>query len=163
MSCTRAKSSRPEAFSRMTMPSRFKGFVRGRSRVRSTGFASFDALLSLVPILLMMLFLMQSASSLTKKAQETAHRQQVFDKLVSAADYTVKIGAARREGAVRHPNWLDERLLTASYADSLKEKEGLSSLYVSLGAPGDGYAICIYRLVVVGDGKDMHKLYVCGG
>ncbi len=118
-------------------------------------------------MLLMVLFLVESASWLSGAARESSHRQQLFDRLVSVADYSAKIGLAMREGEVRHPNWLDLAKLTAGYSDSLREKAGLSSLYIGLEEPpsdssAPGYPMCIYRLVVAGDGKEIRKLYVCG-
>ncbi|MEW6035026.1 MAG: hypothetical protein AB1529_00295 [Candidatus Micrarchaeota archaeon] len=125
--------------------------------------ASLDALLSIIPMILMLSILSQAAASLSEHGKDALERQQSFDKLVSAADYTVKQGAAVHAGGLRYPNWLDESVLGEGYAESLRQKEGLRELYVGLGEPQGDYETCIYRLVVAGPSKEMRKLYVCGG
>jgi hypothetical protein len=130
------------------------------------GFASLDALLCLVPLLLMLILIADAASSFMRSAEQAAHRQRVFDRIVTVADYTVKIGAARHEGGVRHPNWVDAGAITGEYTDSMRVRAGLEKLYIGLGAPDEadgGFPICIYRLVVVGDDLEIRKLHVCGG
>jgi hypothetical protein len=136
---------------------------------RNRGFASLDALLCLVPLLLMLILIADAASSFMRSAEQAAHRQRVFDRIVSVADYTVKIGAARHEGGIRYPNWVDADAITAVYSESMRVRAGLSSLYIGLDEPDDvdgadgGFPICIYRLVVVGDELEIRKLRVCGG
>lgn len=130
---------------------------------RRRGFISLDAMLSLVPFALMLLLLANSISSLIGDAEEASRRMQTFDKVASAADYTVKSGAARHEGGIRYPNWLDTARLTADYSASLAQRSGLSELEISLDMPEGGYAVCIYRIVVVGDDRGIRKLHVCGG
>jgi hypothetical protein len=125
--------------------------------------ASLDALLSIVPVILMLTLLSQAAALLSKQGKDALERQQAFDKLVSAADYTVKQGAAVHESGLRYPNWLDESGLGKGYAESLRKKEGLDELYIGLGEPDGDYETCIYRLVVVGPSKEIRKLFVCGG
>ncbi len=134
--------------------------VRCRSE---RGFISFDALFSMVPVLLMILLATRTAATLSERAQEAAHRQQVFDKLVSVADFTVKSGAVRRDGALRYPNWLDPAALTPAYTRKMMDSTGLPALSISVGPPQDGYQMCIYRLVAVGDSKEIRRLSVCGG
>lgn len=132
----------------------------------SRGFASLDALLCLVPLLLMLILIADASSSFMRSAEAAAHRQLVFDRIVSVADYTVKIGAARHEGGVRYPNWVDAGAITADYSESMRVRAGLSSLYIGLDAPDEGggeYPICIYRLAVVGEDLEIRKLHVCGG
>jgi len=109
-----------------------------------------------------------AAHTLTDEAVERINRQQVFDKLVSVADYTVKQGAAVSEdmGAiageeVRYPNWVDDSKITDQYRESLRKRANLNGLSIELTNPGDG-SYCIYRIVVVGSGKDIDLLYVCG-
>jgi len=133
-----------------------------RSRRAGRGVLSLDALFSLVPILVMLLLVMEIEAVSVKRSEGASHRQQVFDKLVSAADYTVKSGAVVREGGIRYPNWVNEKNITNSYTDSLRERVGLNSLYMGFGEPSDSSQICIYRLVV-GQEKAIKRLFVCGG
>jgi len=122
---------------------------------------------SIIPALLMLTFALSSAHYLSAGAEQRMHEQQVFDKLVSIADFTVKQGAARTGAAgidqVRYPNWLDESVLDdGSLARGLEQEAGLGELSVQLDDPGAG-ATCVYRLVVVGDDRErIAKLYVCG-
>ncbi len=139
----------------MTLPSRYRGF------------ASLDALISLVPLMLIMLLLAQAVSSLLDEAAASSRRQSVFGRTLAVADYTVKIGAARHEGAVRYPNWLDVALLSGEYTESMRQRSNLSVLYIGMDEPPSGedstYDVCLYRLVVIGDEKTIGKLHVCGG
>ncbi len=130
---------------------------------RHEGFASFDALLSLVPVVMMLSCAMQLSELQSGYAGERVGRQQVFDKLVSAADYTVESGAVMRSGGLRRPGWLDESLLGDGYTERVRGMEGLSSLYIGTEEPGGHYRMCIYRLVVYGEGKEAGRLFVCGG
>jgi hypothetical protein len=129
---------------------------------RARGFASLDALFSLLPIVLIVFIMMNASAALAKHAIDASSRQALFDRLVSAGDYTVKSGAARHEGGVRYPNWLDADAISVGYVSDLRGRAGLESLYVSFDEPAEPYGMCIYRLVVVGDGKEIRRLIVCG-
>lgn len=142
------------------------------ARNRYDGFISFDALFSLVPIVLMLFFAMDVSAYLADGSSARMHRQQVFDKVVAAADYTVKSGAVVRNASVRYPNWLDTGTITPEYVEDLRERTGLDRLHVSVvagAAAGSGaaaagdYGFCVYRLVVIGDDRRIAKLLVCGG
>jgi hypothetical protein len=134
--------------------------MTGTSRYR--GFSSFDALFSMVPVLLMMLMLMEISSSLTRAATAQAGRQREFDSLVTIADHTVRSGAAVRSGGLRHPNWIDAGLIDGDYVESLRERAGFDSLYISTSAPAGAPGQCIYRIVVIGPEKKIGRLFVCG-
>jgi len=127
------------------------------------GSISFDALLSTIPIMMMLFFLLNISSTISQDAAETMHRQHVFDKLVSVADYTVKAGAVKRAGGMRYPNWLETGLITPAYVEGLRLRTGLSRLYISTLEPDEDYPSCVYRLVVTGDDKRISRLFVCGG
>jgi hypothetical protein len=111
----------------------------------------------------MLLMAANLALFLSREAAGRFHDRQVFDKLVSIADFTVKSGAIVRNGSVRYPNWLSEGNLTDDYSEGLRQEAGLSSLSISLGAPDDKGGVCIYRVVAVGDSKAIQRLFVCGG
>lgn len=129
---------------------------------RSKGFFSMDAMLSMLPLMMLCLLFVQASSEMSGRAARTLFAQQTFDKLVSAADFTVKSGAVMRENGVRYPNWVDPALLDRQYSESLRGRLALASLYISLLPPGEEFGLCIYRIVVVGETKEISKLYVCG-
>lgn len=130
---------------------------------RHDGFASLDAVLSLLPMMLMLALLLRLSDDMAMRAQETLARQQRFDKLVSIAEYTIKSGAAVHEGGYRYPNLIDESALTAEYAESLRKRAGLDSLYISPDEPDDGYPQCISRLYAESGSRGIRILHVCGG
>lgn len=133
----------------------------GRSRYR--GFASLDALFSLMPLVLIVFIMMDASARLAHDAHMKRERQVIFDSLVSAADYTTRSGAVVRRGDVRFPNWIDGALLTESYVSGIREREGLGSLHIGFREPEGPGSMCIYRLVASGGEREIKKLYVCGG
>ncbi len=126
------------------------------------GFSSFDSMFSLLPLVMMLLFVMELSSHITHDAAEKTHRQQLFNKVVSIADYTVKSGAVRKDGEMKYPNWLDELSISKPYTEGLRERAGLSRLEISIQEPQENFPVCIYRIVVLGDHKKPARLYVCG-
>jgi len=135
-----------------------------RTRSQYRAFVSFDAMFSLIPVLMIILLTLNSAHFLTSKAMERMHQQQVFDKLVSISDYAVKQGAVRTESIgnseARYPNWINSSKVDDDLEKKLMEKTKLKSLNIALDQPGSG--VCIYRIVVVDDDKKIALLYVCG-
>ena len=127
-------------------------------------FFSIDALMSLIPLLIMLTFVLQTYAYITNQITESTRSQYLFDKLVSIADYTVKFGAVHKVAAANENriNWIDEAKLSPPYKDSLARKTNLSQLYISTSPPADAFDICIYRLVVVGTDKKITRLFVCG-
>ncbi|MBD3210023.1 hypothetical protein GF318_01435 [Candidatus Micrarchaeota archaeon] len=129
---------------------------------RSKGFSSFDALLSIIPLVLLIVLLLHLSAVYSRAAGEKVHRQIVFDKLVSIADYTVRSGIARKENGIRYPNWVEPDRLGFQYAERLRIRSGLARLYIGCEKPPDRYSVCISRLVVVGEDKEMKRLFACG-
>ncbi len=127
------------------------------------GFASLDAVFSILPLMLMLLLALECSRLMGDWAGMKISRESLFRSVSSAADYTVKSGAAVHDGGVRHPNWLDEGALGDGYAMRLRERLGLGSLYIGLEEPETEYSLCIYRLVVAGQGREIRRLFVCGG
>ncbi|MEW6721787.1 MAG: hypothetical protein AB1324_00840 [Candidatus Micrarchaeota archaeon] len=105
---------------------------------------------------------MQSAQYLASSAENAARGQETFDKIVSVADHTVKIGAARSDGGIRHPNWILAEKITEAYTESVRAQSGLRALYIGMEKPGGIYDFCIYRLVVSGPEKSPGRVFVCG-
>jgi len=149
----------------------------GRISSRSKAFVTFDGLFSIIPALVMIMFTMNVAHFLTTGALTRLQEQQVFDKLVSIADYVVKQGAAETvklgnpaasiagQQEVRYPNWVvRQKAEDIALANDLKAKANLNTLSISLDEPGNG-TVCVYRIVVVDElmeQKKIEKLYVCG-
>lgn len=130
---------------------------------RYKGFISIDLMLSIVPIMLMLLFYVQYSAYYTHRTVEVMERQSTFNKLVTIADYVVKMRAktisdeAGNPQAV-YPNWLDEDSLSFD-VEKMREDAGLNKLSVGF-SKGEG--ICIYRIVVYGKDKEIRRLFVCG-
>ncbi|MBU0532975.1 hypothetical protein KKB44_05780 [Candidatus Micrarchaeota archaeon] len=129
---------------------------------RYNGFSSFDAVFSILPQVLMLIFLLNISFFVTHNSAEAIHKQQILDKLVSIADYTVKIGAVKRADDIRYPNWFEANFITPSYVEDLRIRAELSELYISTDKPSENFQVCIYRLVVTGDNKQINRLFVCG-
>ncbi len=142
-----------------------------RAGSRYKAFISFDAMFSVMPVLVMLFYVFLSGSFLAEDAQKNVDRQIVFDKLVSIGDYLVKKGIVITEYSdlgkpvLYYPNWIDENSLSALDAKALAEKSALGSLSISMDEPAEG-DVCIYRLVVTGPDEDnlmIRQLFVCGG
>jgi hypothetical protein len=126
---------------------------------RYRGIFTLDAMMSIIPTMLIFVFLMQSMSLAAHSEEERSRNQDIFERLVSVADYTVKSGLAKHEGDIRHPNWLDSEI-SADYVENIRQKAGFSELEISFAEP-EGKT-CIYRLVVRGPEKKLSKIYFCG-
>lgn len=114
---------------------------------------------------LLIMYALGLASMIGEDARSAQESQLLFDRLVSAADYSVKVGLAMRsdDGSARYPNWIAGEP-SASYVEDIREREGLRDLYISLEEPEIGdHDTCIYRLIVVGSARDISRLHVCGG
>ncbi len=130
---------------------------------QNKGFISFDGLLTTVPLFMIIVFVMNVSALLLQNTESAVKNQQLFDKLVSAADYSVKVGLAKHDDAVRYPNLISQNP-DAQYSEKLRKLLELSSLYISFEKPdARDYSICIYRLVVLDEPeRPIRKLYVCG-
>ncbi|MEW6529074.1 MAG: hypothetical protein AB1391_04240 [Candidatus Micrarchaeota archaeon] len=134
----------------ITMANRFKAFV------------SFDFLFSMIAILLIALYTIIFSSFLEARANEKIEQQILFDKLVSASNYVVKIGGAKTEGnsfpeKKRYPN-----LIILNDFESLEGKLG-KFLHINLSIGFEAkQGTCIYRLVVYEPTNEIKKLYFCG-
>jgi hypothetical protein len=131
---------------------------------QSKAFVTFDGLFSILPALLILLFSLNAAHHLTKSASEQMHNQEVFDKIVSIADYVVKQGAVKTGSIgseeVRYPNWIESSNVNSNLEHSLQSKTRLASLSIQFDKPGSE-STCIYR-IVLDEKEEIRKLYVCG-
>jgi len=137
------------------------GFLIMMMQSHYKGTISFDAVFSIIPILMIFVLLFQTIQFAGQSKEEASREQDLFDKLVLVADYTVKSGAVVRDGNIRYPNWIEEGKLTSSYSEDLRIRYHLNKLFISLDVPEDS-SMCIYRIVVCEDSKKISKLFVCG-
>lgn len=131
------------------------------------GFVSFDALFSVLVVILMLVFLMNFFTIISENIDEKINRQQKFDRVAGIADFLVKKGAVKKQeispgNTLVYPNWIDENELAGTDLETLEENSGLENLYIGLDSRPDDRKFCIYRLVVVGEEKKIGKLFVCG-
>jgi|YelNatPaOPRAMG01_1025707.scaffolds.fasta_scaffold01307_23 hypothetical protein len=130
---------------------------------RFKGFISIDLMLSIVPIMLMLLFYVQYSMYYSARTIEVMERQTTFNKLVAIADYVVKMRAKTLDDeagnpAAVYPNWLTDESMKIN-VDKMREDAGLEKLSIGFQK---GQGICIYRLVVYGEDKEIRRLFVCG-
>ncbi len=130
---------------------------------RYDGFASLDAILSLLPMMFMLALVLKASGGMVREAEAAMHRQQAFDRLVSVADFTIKSGAAVHDDGYRYPNLLDEGAITPQYVESLRDQANLTALYIGSDEPEGDYPFCIIRLYVSGENREIRRLHVCGG
>jgi hypothetical protein len=141
---------------RVMMESQYKGYL------------SFDALFSILPIVLMLAYTLNISSFLAEDARDKVDSQVLFNKLVSVGDHVVKAGAAHHETSLfgkttYYPNWITDNSLNSPDIAELGAKSGLSRLHVGFGKKEN--LSCIYRLVAYGDNQQnlqIKKLYICG-
>ncbi len=145
---------------------------------KRSGFLSYDALFSLIPLVMMLSFVMMLVSGISKESLSGVQGQELFDKLVGIADYSVKSGLAVHSSndfqgvygsSSSQPDYIihnlvNKSMLTDGYVEDLKSASGLKSLEISVGAPKGATddSFCIYRIVVVGNDRRISRLFVCG-
>lgn len=123
------------------------------------GFLSFDTMLSFIPILLIVIYLISYANFISEKNQNELRSQTLHNKLVSVSELVVNDLAARKNADSIKPNWIDENELLQINNEELKESIGLEKLYVGWQPEGKN---CIYRIVAFGNEKEIRQLFICG-
>ncbi len=116
------------------------------------GFIALDALVSWAAIALLLNIAFQ-IFALYNYAKESY--QSEVDKLVMVANYIVKSGAVVEREGVRQSNWIEEAKL-----EKVKEEIGAKYPEVKIAYRPQG-TLCIYRLVAVGEEKEIKQLFVC--
>ncbi len=136
------------------------------------GFAAYDGMFSLIPILLLTVFVLNTMHFLLYDSIDKMNSQEKFNLLAVVADYIVKEGGVYKEGVADYdrklyPNWIDESELNGMKSElpEMRSYLGLSNL--DFGLENDGYdgepgKTCIYRIVVRGQEKELDRLFVCG-
>ena len=159
------------------MANRSKGQPEGSAPLVSLGFLtppsymkaflSFDALISVLAIVLIVVYTINAHAYLTKKASSHIEQQVLFDKLVSIADYVVNNAGAKKQikdfDSIVYPNWIVEEELSRIDQGALARQMKLGKLSIGfeeeIKAEGKN---CIFRIVVYGEYKEIKKLYICG-
>ncbi len=134
---------------------------------RYRGFLSFDALFSVLVVLLMLFFFMKYFYLISDNVSYKLGQQQRFDRVAGIADYIVKKGAVKKfeisaGNSIVYPNWLEPDRIEDLDLEELGGDSGVSNLYVGLNSRPNDREVCIYRLVVVGNEREIAKLFVCG-
>ncbi len=132
------------------------------------GFVSFDSLFSIIPILLIVSYALFFSALLGARADAGIEKQILFDKLVSASDYAVKIGAAKSSGGGFPSGKVEPNLVPAGvdYSRLAGTLGARLRINLTIGFAEDGFVrsgTCIYRLVVYEPDMNVRKLYFCGG
>ncbi|MDO8553294.1 MAG: hypothetical protein Q7S22_00675 [Candidatus Micrarchaeota archaeon] len=133
----------------------------------SKGNISYDSLLSLLPLVLTVVFTLTAISRIHSMTDISIAQQEKFDRLVSISEYVVKEAIVKKDldimpfSSLSHPNWIEseEKLNELNIVD-LETRSGINNLQIGFVAREN--ATCIYRLVVVGESKDIKQLFVCG-
>lgn len=123
------------------------------------GFFAIENLVVLLVMLLLLLYTLHTIRQVIEGNSEYYNQQTRLDKLVSIADFIVKKGGAEEGANAIYPNWINEQKLSELQTEELAERIGLEKLYVGWEAD-DG--TCLYRLVVVGEEKEIRRLFICG-
>lgn len=127
---------------------------------------SFDAMLTFLPVLLMVVYTTGYADFLNKRALAWMHQQTLHDKLVSISELVVnELAAAKTAGLGQmadsvKPNWIDEGELDRVNREDIRKGMGLASLAIGWQPKGKN---CIYRIVAVGEQREIRQLFICGG
>ncbi len=125
---------------------------------RHRGFLAMESLVVLLIMAVTIAYTIYVISSVTAYNKQHIERQQIFNKLVSIADYVVKEGAAAESNDAIYPNLIDEQKLNGLDIMDIATRMGISKLKIGWQA---GNGTCIYRLVL--DSRmEIRKLYVCG-
>ncbi len=125
-------------------------------------FVSYDALLSIMPIMFLLAFVFQIMVLIHDDATATLRQKELFNFLVVTADYAVKKGAAVADGQNNlQPNLIDPAKINA--IETMVNANSRHRIAISLGDDSPGQMeMCIYRLVVEKNSLETKKLYVCG-
>lgn len=133
---------------------------------QSKAFVSFDFLFSIIPILLIVSYSLSFASFLEGRAESKIQGQILFDKLVSASDYAVRVAAAKDEGISFPDKKVYPNLIPSSdFSDLEASLSSRLRFRLRMGFEEDGFmrkGTCIYRLVVYEPTMEVRKLYFCG-
>lgn len=138
----------------------------------TSAFASFDALLSILAVVIIIVQTISIQATLSNFSQNALTDQAILDKLTTISEYAVQNLAAKKEfpnsdDSIVYPNLVTsseiEDKLSPAKQKILAKEAGLSSLSIGFDKTNDRF--CIYRLVLYEDGlsKEIRQLFICGG
>ncbi|MEK6981824.1 MAG: hypothetical protein AABX38_02735 [Candidatus Micrarchaeota archaeon] len=148
----------------------YKKIVCLKSR---SAFASFDALLSILVIVIIIVQTISIQFTLSNFSQNALEDQILFDKLTTISEYAVQNLVAKKEisdtseNNIIYPNLVNqsELLKIDSNLGPLAKEAGLNNL--SIDWVQKDYRFCIYRLVLYeessGSNQEIRQLFICGG
>ena len=121
---------------------------------------------SIIPILLLVVFVLNSMNYLMYDSFDKVGSQEQFNMLVVIADYVVKNpnGAAYVDGDKVYPNLIEPSKLSG-LDDQLASELNMPELEIMLessSSPPSAEKTCIYRIVVNKDDGEIDRLFVCG-
>jgi len=136
------------------------------SKGRYKGLVSYDGMFSLIPILLLTVFLLNSMQYMLYNSIEKVKEQEKFNMLVVIADYVVKNAGAYTESDGIYPNLMDQSKLSSNIlGQQLGGEYKMTDLFIGLESessiPNDERT-CIYRIVAKHPNREVDKLFVCG-
>jgi len=135
------------------------------SKGRYKGIISFDGMFSIIPILLLVVFILNTMSYLMYDSIDKVTSQEKFNMLVMIADYAVKNpnGAAYVEGDKVYPNLVEPSKLSG-LESNLASELNMPELEIMLDGPNvpSDRKMCIYRIVINKDDGEIDRLFVCG-
>ncbi|MFH2106389.1 MAG: hypothetical protein ABII22_03955 [Candidatus Micrarchaeota archaeon] len=112
------------------------------------GFVTLDVMLSMIPIILILMYGLNTISQLKQGTENNILEKQAFDKLYLISEQSVKQGMDVKREGMNFENWIDSSKM-------LNEKKE-----ISIGFEPDG-GNCIYRIVALGEMKEIKKIYFC--
>lgn len=126
------------------------------------GFVSFDTLIAILPVLLLVLFAIKASVMYGSFSDGQTSAASSYGRLVSSADYLVNYGLVKKESGKYYPNWIVS--VDGAEVERVGNAAGLD-LHVRIEAEGSAasYGSCIYRLIAYGEEKHIAKIYFCTG
>lgn len=135
----------------------------------AAGVVFLDLIFAILPIILIVVYTLTHAAYLSDNGTKNLEAQVVFHKLVSVSDVVVKQIASEKSGggwdAKSEPNLVSAEGVAAIDTNALRDKLGLKSLSIRLSDESGTKiqsSICIYRIVVAGEFREIKKLLICG-
>ena len=139
------------------------------------GFASFDALLSILVVVIIIVQTISIQSTLLRFSSDALEDQILFDKLTVISEYAVQNLVAKKdisivpgddENNIIYPNLVTGAELQKfnkndpTKTNQLAKEVGLNKLSIDLVQKD--YRFCITRLVLYEDTNEIKQLFVCG-
>ena len=141
----------------------------------ASGAVFLDLIFATLPIILIVVYTLTHAAYLSDNRIRNLEEEVTFHKLVSVSDIIVKQLAVQKSGggwdSKFEPNLIDESELSSINPSAVAESIGLKSIYIGFEPHGaqsvqsgtkKQNSICVYRIVVSGEFREIRKLFICG-